>query len=696
MSRTLHQHIRATFGSGFRVTDVSTGFESTSISISGLSVADAEIRALLKPFGQVTEIRRIDHTHPPSFKAFFQKTSEAFAAVTSLHGKTYLGCKPIVKPGEVNANRLVFRGNAVRFEWDAPCRDVYMGYSNRALADMAIEEARLKPYEDFMTVANLHVGIPAVGAVTVRFRYLPLGVDQDKMKTFGPHQGMVTAKPNITCTPQSMIRGFRNALFSLNLAPMMDLDIRHPPYRDGKMKAWAVFASSADAQAAAKAINGVSPSGMGGTRVSAFYMKSISFSLKRDRFQMVKDDIRALQNKLVQENKGYWLNVSEKGLVIHIRISGDEIKVLGRLKAEFERILNGEQLYDEGKIVWDPCFVQQCGLDYLENLEREYCGVTIEVMRARNTIRLWGVAEKRALVRRRIVDMVKKRRTRSQYVIRLRQDVAVAFGKDERHGFSALEVLLGAENITLDQWENRLTVLGDFDAYMVANDAVSTFSQRYQAPRNLGWGGGTCPACFTIASLPMKLPCGHTWCRSCLQRFLKVAMESEVSFPLMCHGIDEKCGVAIPLLVARDVLSPEAFEVVLNSAFSAHVHSHPEEFHYCPTPDCHQIYRSTPEGIVMQCPECLSQICTHCHSEAHEGLTCEEVRDGDDLFRQWALDHSVKQCPKCKVAIEKIEGCNHMMCAMCHTHICWVCLQTFENGLVIYGHMQSEHGGSGI
>src|SRR6266545_1368116 len=185
MSRTLHQHIRASFGSGFRVTNVSTGFESTSISISGLSdVAEAEIRALLKPFGEVMELRRNDH--PPSFKAFFSKTSEAFAALTSLHGKTYLACKPIVKPGEVNANRLVFRGNAVRFEWDAPCRDVYMGYSNRALADMAIEESRSKPYEDFMTVANIHVGIPAVGAITVRFRYLPVGVDQDKMKTFGP------------------------------------------------------------------------------------------------------------------------------------------------------------------------------------------------------------------------------------------------------------------------------------------------------------------------------------------------------------------------------------------------------------------------------------------------------------------------------------------------------------------------------
>jgi hypothetical protein len=213
--RTLHQHIRVTFAAGFRVAELSTGFESFCIVIGGLlDISDSGILELVKPFGKVKELRRpIGSTSQMTTRVYFEKTSEAFAALIGLHGKKVLGSTLNVKPGnETNGNRLVFKGTSVRFEWDAPCRTVYMGYSNRRLAEQAIDDARLKPCGDFRAVANIHIGIPAVGAVTVRFLYLPVDVDQDKMKTFGPHQGMVTGKPNIKFTMQDMIRGFRHML----------------------------------------------------------------------------------------------------------------------------------------------------------------------------------------------------------------------------------------------------------------------------------------------------------------------------------------------------------------------------------------------------------------------------------------------------------------------------------------------------
>jgi hypothetical protein len=39
-----------------------------------------------------------------------------------------------------------------------------------------------------------------------------------------------------------------------------------------------------------------------------------------------------------------------------VRISGDDIKELGQVKAEFERILNWEVVKVDSRIAWDPFF----------------------------------------------------------------------------------------------------------------------------------------------------------------------------------------------------------------------------------------------------------------------------------------------------------------------------------------------------
>merc|ERR1712118_469688 len=45
------------------------------------------------------------------------------------------------------------------------------------------------------------------------------------------------------------------------------------------------------------------------------------------------------------------------------------------------------------------------------------------------------------------------------------------------------------------------------------------------------------------------------------------------------------------------------------------------------------------------------------------------------LFLASKLNCEMKRCPKCKQAIEKVSGCNHMVCATCGVHFCWRCLE---------------------
>lgn len=87
--------------------------------------------------------------------------------------------------------------------------------------------------------------------------------------------------------------------------------------------------------------------------------------------------------------------------------------------------------------------------------------------------------------------------------------------------------------------------------------------------------------------------------------------------------------------------------------------------------------------------------CLSCDDVAHAPCTCSDwarwkrkvqdeitrhtgaqAGDGmDDVASALWLSANTKQCPKCKTAIEKDEGCNHMNCRKCRHEFCWMCMQ---------------------
>lgn len=47
-------------------------------------------------------------------------------------------------------------------------------------------------------------------------------------------------------------------------------------------------------------------------------------------------------------------------------------------------------------------------------------------------------------------------------------------------------------------------------------------------------------------------------------------------------------------------------------------------------------------------------------------------------FRLEEDDAPIKRCPKCKVYIERDEGCAQMMCKNCKHAFCWYCLESLD------------------
>ncbi|KAF9468805.1 hypothetical protein BDZ94DRAFT_1244632, partial [Collybia nuda] len=129
-----------------------------------------------------------------------------------------------------------------------------------------------------------------------------------------------------------------------------------------------------------------------------------------------------------------------------------------------------------------------------------------------------------------------------------------------------------------------------------------------------------------------------------------------------------------------DSLPPQKFNHLVNIVVSTYVNQHPEDFKYCTTPDCVQIYCC--DAGEQKCPSCFAEICSFCHEGAHRGMTCVERALHSNQLEQgrlnehWAAENGVRKCPSCSVWMQKIDGCNHMVCT-CGAYICWVCMLPF-------------------
>ncbi|XP_042634046.1 probable E3 ubiquitin-protein ligase RNF217 isoform X2 [Cyprinus carpio] len=86
----------------------------------------------------------------------------------------------------------------------------------------------------------------------------------------------------------------------------------------------------------------------------------------------------------------------------------------------------------------------------------------------------------------------------------------------------------------------------------------------------------------------------------------------------------------------------------------------------------------------IQCTKCQFIWCFKCHAPWHEGLKCRDYRKGDKLLRHWAsvIEHgqrNAQKCPRCKIHIQRTEGCDHMTCTQCNTNFCYRCGEKYRH-----------------
>ena len=91
------------------------------------------------------------------------------------------------------------------------------------------------------------------------------------------------------------------------------------------------------------------------------------------------------------------------------------------------------------------------------------------------------------------------------------------------------------------------------------------------------------------------------------------------------------------------------------------------------------------------CKQCHFEWCFSCHAPWHKGMSCKDFKRGSKLFKAWTKSTTegainARRCPKCKVFIQRSEGCDQMSCPWCRTQFCYLCGERIVHSKILGGH----------
>eukprot|EP00286_Rhodomonas_abbreviata_P029760 CAMPEP_0181315586 /NCGR_PEP_ID=MMETSP1101-20121128/15456_1 /TAXON_ID=46948 /ORGANISM="Rhodomonas abbreviata, Strain Caron Lab Isolate" /LENGTH=529 /DNA_ID=CAMNT_0023422807 /DNA_START=41 /DNA_END=1630 /DNA_ORIENTATION=+ len=216
----------------------------------------------------------------------------------------------------------------------------------------------------------------------------------------------------------------------------------------------------------------------------------------------------------------------------------------------------------------------------------------------------------------------------------------------------------------------------------------------------------TCEVCFDeirteqlSSHMTIVAGCGHRFCNECWRRHIKVQIDEGAAIRIRCAGRSSQgggggrqCNLILDERVVGRLLEAGSDEESLSKYRRRQMESYVNDnplVKWCPGTDCVDAVRIAElpdKSSLCTQVECTAghEWCFVCSGEAHSPADCDMVKvwkrkaQDDSETSNW-LHANTQDCPKCKVAINKDGGCNHMHCKQCDHHFCWICLGWFNH-----------------
>lgn len=203
-----------------------------------------------------------------------------------------------------------------------------------------------------------------------------------------------------------------------------------------------------------------------------------------------------------------------------------------------------------------------------------------------------------------------------------------------------------------------------------------------------------CPLCYgneTARGFFTMLNCKHFACRNCLESYLTIEIfesRTEIACP-QCPESLHPSDISTLLRTFPTVIKKYEDFMVRRVLLSD------PDSRWCPAPDCSYAVIATGcascPRIRCERPGCDVNFCYHCKAEWHPDQTCDAARasrhspmraaSGSISQDSQHRGDDIKPCPRCQVLIVKMDdgSCNHMVCAVCGSEFCWLCMKEISD-----------------
>ncbi|KAG4031463.1 hypothetical protein MFRU_009g02370 [Monilinia fructicola] len=418
---------------------------------------------------------------------------------------------------------------------------------------------------------------------------------------------------------------------------------------------------------------------------------SVKFKVTTKVYLILQSQIEAYRKIWVEQRifLGLYHSTDLAQRFISLKIEGDYGDDFKHAKEDLEKLLSGIVAMAGDKPIWNDHFMQPAGLNKIKQIEKDF-EVIIDRDRVGQRLRLYGLARATEKAQYTLDSMVKSGLVGYSIALNTQNYLWLSIG-----GFRQIVSALGKDVASIDTLSTprRLLIEGGPDEYNTAMAILETKSIVTRSGEAIE-EEDDCSICWCPAESPLRTRCGHLYCSQCFENLCSSKATGDTEVSICCEAYE--CQVVLSLQEIQENLNSAAFEGILEGSFTSYVRRHPNEFHYCPAPDCRNIYRVNLPIKSRICTICLTEICVSCHL-SHTGQTCAEYKyqasGGQAAFERHILMEGYKRCPRCYAIILKNGGCSHMICGSCKIHICWICFGTFSTAPQCYEHMYAIHGG---
>ncbi|KAI0843063.1 hypothetical protein F5Y06DRAFT_304583 [Hypoxylon sp. FL0890] len=174
-----------------------------------------------------------------------------------------------------------------------------------------------------------------------------------------------------------------------------------------------------------------------------------------------------------------------------------------------------------------------------------------------------------------------------------------------------------------------------------------------------------CDAC--LGSFPTaemhRMKCQHAYCLECLRAMFMVSFGKDGSFPpCCCNGpieLTSQLAIGLGNEILSGYLAKRAETKTMTNART-----------YCSNPECGAFisddHKLEPLAV---CQQCGSHTCTKCSKPYHQGDCPVE---GSKELEAVAAKEGWKHCYKCNRLVEKLDGCDSVVCP-CGASFCYKC-----------------------